>query len=336
MPPTPLPHRQPPADARLLGETGVFVPEDPAVHELAVRPWELVCTPLAREYGYRMRFLKTRSLIIYFESYAAPMRFRGLAPPGMLTFSVPVRAVPATRYFKTERDHPGLPMMMPGVFEGVLGSAHSHFVVLIDLSRVERQLPDEAFQALLTASTARWLPASRERIAGFRDWLTRVLREAFAYPAMLSSAPALQAMEEDLLQRLAALAEPTPSLSRQPVAMAGGLRRALEQVHAMEPQAVNIPDLCRDIQFSQRSLTRAFRQTFDLTPTKYLRLRRLYAVRRCLLQSRKGETTVATIALEHGFYELGRFAACYASLFGEPPSATLSRTDMPSIRSVLI
>lgn len=69
----------------------------------------------------------------------------------------------------------------------------------------------------------------------------------------------------------------------------------------MEPQVLNIPDLCRDNQFSQRSLSRAFRQAFDLTPTQYLRLRRLYAVRRSLLQSRKGETTVATIAFEHGF-----------------------------------
>ncbi len=336
MSPTPLPHRQPPADARLLGETGVFVPEDPAVNELAVRPWELVCTPLAREYGYQMRYLKTRSLIIYFESYAAPMRFRGLAPPGMLTFSVPVHRDPATRYFKTAHDDNGLPIMMPGVFDGILGSAHSHFIVLLDLGLLMRQLPDEACQPLLKAAAAQTLSASAGRIAAFRDWLWRVLKTAFAYPAMLSSAPAMQALEADLLQRLGALAEPTPSLFRQPVAVAGGLRRALEQVHAMEPHAVNIPDLCRDIQFSQRSLTRAFRQTFDLTPTEYLRLRRLYAVRRSLLQSRKGETTVSTIAFEHGFYELGRFAACYASLFGEPPSATLSRTDIPSIRSVLI
>lgn len=211
-----FPHQQPLTEALSLGETGVLVPAEPAIHELAVRPWELVCTALAKAYGYRMRYLKTGSLIIYIEIYTSPMRFRGLAPPGMLTFSVPVREVPATRYFKTAQDHPGLPIMMPGVFEGVLGSAHSHFVVLIDLSRVERLLPDEAFQSLLTASTTRWLPASQEHIAGFRDWLTGVLRVAFAHPAMLSSAPAMQTLEEYLLQRLAALAEPTPSLSRTP------------------------------------------------------------------------------------------------------------------------
>jgi len=152
----------------------------------------------------------------------------------------------------------------------------------------------------------------------------------------MSSAPALQCLENDLLDRLASLAEPTYRFTGQRSAMDRGLHRALEQMHALEPQAVSIPDLCRNIQFSQRSLTRAFRQTFDLTPTQYLRLRRLYAVRRSLLQSRKGETTVATIAFEHGFYELGRFAACYAAQFGEPPSITLSLADPVSIRSVLI
>jgi AraC family ethanolamine operon transcriptional activator len=283
-----------------------------------------------------MRYLKTRSIVVYLESLAAPIRFRGLSPPGMLAFSVPVRTDPDTRYFRTVQDDSGLPMMMPGVFEGVLGTAHSHFIVLVDLGRLKRQFPDETFQSLLNACAARKLPASAEQIANFRDWLWRVLRTAFAHPAMLSSEPAMRSLEEDLLLRLAALAEPPYRPLGKCATASRGLRRALEQLHAMEPQVVNIPDLCRDIQFSQRSLTRAFRQTFDLTPTQYLRLRRLYAVRRCLLQSRKGETTVAAIALEHGFYELGRFAASYAAQFGEPPSTTLSRADSASIRSLLI
>jgi len=336
MPNRPLPQQQPLADSDLPGKTGVFVPAEPAIHEVAIKPWELLCTPLGSGYGYRMRYLKTPSVIFYLETYAATVRFRGLTPPGMLTFSVPVRAVPDTRYFKTARDEAGLPMMTPGVFEGVLAATQSHFVVLIDLNRLERQLPDETLQSLLHASAARWLPASRESIAGFRDWLTRALRAAFAHPAVLSSAPALQSLEDDLLSRLAALAEPPYRFTGQRSALDRGLHRALEHLHAREPQAVNIPELCRDIQFNQRSLTRAFRSTFDLNPTGYLRMRRLNAVRRCLLQARKGETTVAAIAFEHGFYELGRFAACYAGLFGEPPSVTLSCVDPVSIRSVLI
>lgn len=336
MPNRPLPPQKPLADSDLPGKTGVFVPAEPAIHEVAIKPWELLCTPLGSGYGYRMRYLKTPSVIFYLESYAATVRFRGLTPPGMLAFSVPVRAVPDTLYFKIARDYSGLPMMTPGIFEGVMAATQSHFVVLIVMNHLERQLPDETYQSLLNASAARWLPAPRENIASFRAWLTRALRAAFSYPALMSSAPALQCLENDLLDRLASLAEPTYRFTGQRSAMDRGLHRALEQMHALEPQAVNIPDLCREIQFSQSSLTRAFRRRFDLNPTGYLRMRRMNAARRCLLQARKGETTVAAIAFEHGFYELGRFAAGYAALFGESPSITLSRTDPASIRSPLI
>jgi hypothetical protein len=47
------------------------------------------------------------------------------------------------------------------------------------------------------------------------------------------------------------------------------------------------------------------------------------AVRHALAAARPGEATVTRIATDHGFFELGRFAAVYSSLFGERPSETL-------------
>jgi AraC-like DNA-binding protein len=60
-------------------------------------------------------------------------------------------------------------------------------------------------------------------------------------------------------------------------------------------------------------------------PMRYLWLRRMHLVRRTLLRATSGATTVTEVAMNFGFWELGRFSVAYRRLFGELPLTSLHR-----------
>ena len=82
-------------------------------------------------------------------------------------------------------------------------------------------------------------------------------------------------------------------------------------------------DLCRQVGTSRRSLEAIVRQRTGRSPSEYMRWRRLWRAR-ALLRRPDESATVTDIAFRLGFWHLGRFAAAYASTFGERPSDTLA------------
>jgi transcriptional regulator GlxA family with amidase domain len=58
---------------------------------------------------------------------------------------------------------------------------------------------------------------------------------------------------------------------------------------------------------------------------RYLLLRRLNEARSALQRANPSMVSVAEVARNHQFLELGRFAVTYRAIFGESPSATLQR-----------
>jgi AraC-like DNA-binding protein len=62
-----------------------------------------------------------------------------------------------------------------------------------------------------------------------------------------------------------------------------------------------------------------------MSPTAYVRLRRMSLVRRALGHNEQGAASVAEAIRRYGFRDRSRFAASYRALFGELPSVTLRR-----------
>ncbi len=83
-------------------------------------------------------------------------------------------------------------------------------------------------------------------------------------------------------------------------------------------QAVQIEDICQALNISRRTLYRAFHDLLDVSPKAYLRLKNMSAARARLLDAGNRPITVTQVALDQGFWELGRFSRAYRAMFGEP------------------
>jgi transcriptional regulator GlxA family with amidase domain len=75
---------------------------------------------------------------------------------------------------------------------------------------------------------------------------------------------------------------------------------------------------------SVRSLQATFMELCGMTPTEFVRRRRL-AVARELLEAPEGDFTVTDVAQRTGFTQLARFSGNYKAVYGEYPSQTLGR-----------
>jgi transcriptional regulator GlxA family with amidase domain len=88
-------------------------------------------------------------------------------------------------------------------------------------------------------------------------------------------------------------------------------------------EPVKVAQLSRMAGVSERTLRAAFRHVVGLSPKQYAIAQRLRAAREALCAANPETTTVTDIAMEYGFFELGRFAGRYRHTFGEAPSRTL-------------
>jgi AraC-like DNA-binding protein len=102
------------------------------------------------------------------------------------------------------------------------------------------------------------------------------------------------------------------------------LRLARDYIAAHAHGPIYIEDLCRATGLGRRALENLFQNLLGLCPVAYLRNLRLQGTRHSLLEATPESVAVKAIALDWGFWHLGRFSAYYFEHFGEYPSETLS------------
>lgn len=83
-------------------------------------------------------------------------------------------------------------------------------------------------------------------------------------------------------------------------------------------------EICAVLGLSSTRLAVAFRAVLGISPQRYLKMRRLTALRHALRHPDDRHELVKSICLRHGFWHLGQLAADYQAMFHETPLQTLA------------
>ncbi len=160
-------------------------------------------------------------------------------------------------------------------------------------------------------------------------WLLSVIdaasRATIATPGILTSPHAADSLEHALLRPMI-MCLMHGKTSRQDIQIGrriAAAQRFQDAVEANFDHSLGIPELCRTIGVSERTLRTLCQEQFGISPVRFVALRRLHRARQALLRADPHSASVTQIAMDHGIWEFGRFAVSYKALFGESPSATL-------------
>jgi AraC-like DNA-binding protein len=144
-------------------------------------------------------------------------------------------------------------------------------------------------------------------------------------PAVLSHPEVARGLEQTLIEAMihclgSVEVREDRAAERHHAAIMRRFHRVIED-HIDEP--LYVPELCKAVGASERTLLACCQEHLGIGPKRYLLLRRMHLVRRALRESSPADTTITEIATRFGFWQFGRLAVAYKALFGEAPSATL-------------
>lgn len=167
--------------------------------------------------------------------------------------------------------------------------------------------------------------ANREALQAFRRTVESLLALA-SLNALNRDQGMLSLIEEALLSSLdeaicANTKVPSPRKFEQYRRIVRQIDEYLAYQHATD---IYLPELARVCNVSLRTLQTATTAVRGLSVLQYVRLRRLWSVRKSLASGRSN-IKVSDVARAHGFWHLSEFSAAYYTIFGERPSETILR-----------
>lgn len=175
--------------------------------------------------------------------------------------------------------------------------------------------------------TTRILCPTRAELLALRSQFRRACHLAETRKKLIEHPEIARALEQEMLHAIinCLAANEMNDNSRARHHHAAIMVRLEESLSKHFDERLNMAELCAEIGVAERTVRMCCAEFLGVSPTRYLLLKRLNKARLALRRANPSTVTVAEVARDHQFLELGRFAVTYRTTFGESPSVTLQR-----------
>jgi AraC family ethanolamine operon transcriptional activator len=103
------------------------------------------------------------------------------------------------------------------------------------------------------------------------------------------------------------------------------LKTAIEYIRSASHELISINRFCQKTGINERTLQRAFLDTYGITPKYYIQALRLNNAYKTLFHSDPRTTRIHEVAGNLGYWHMSQFTVDYRRQFGELPSSTLHK-----------
>jgi AraC-like DNA-binding protein len=315
--------------------TATYTASDPAIHTAAIRAAHVQAVAVSRgDFQAKVTRIDLNRLWLQRGQENLPRTFRSTIPAdrAVVSFLRP-NAGPTTR-LGIEFSSRQIALGSPGqtVSWRSFGACHwtGMSIPIEDFARcshalIGHELTPPHFQRLLTPP-----PALMSRLQRLHEAAVHL---AETEPEVITRPEATRSLEQSLIEALmACIANGAEQASGTPRRHAQVLAAFEAVLEANTDRAVGMSEICAAVGVPGRTLRICCAEGLGMSPKRYLDLRRMHLARQAFVLAVPESESVTEIATRYGFWELGRFATGYRSLFGESPSVTLKRPFMNSSR----
>jgi AraC-like DNA-binding protein len=247
----------------------------------------------------------------------------GSGPSDRYAFIVPLRSQRACRLLGRPVVRTSIGVYAPGSEHAdTSAGGHQQVVLMPPPGFLSDNELDSAAHAL-PRKGSHHLSGTEEGLASVRRLVSRLMANGGALSQAADDQVRRSVHDELSLSLKEALPAHDTRLEKGRPALprAAMIRHLSEMLDADQDQPTYAGELARAVGVSDATLRRMFIELFGMAPARYLMTKRLYLARQRL---RSGQfDTVGQVAESCGFWDQGRFAGRYKSLFGELPIETL-------------